>query len=106
MAETITISISASVKSGPELRATWSAVLPSYEKMELHIDAGQTASLPLSSVDEISLLVLSVGSSDGPVSYKFAAAPPPASGQQASNQQPSGQPAADQHAQGQPAAPA
>src|SRR5258708_37543787 len=96
MAETITISVTASVKSGPELRASWSAVLPAYEKMEIQVDGGKTASLPLSATDQILLLVVGVGSADGPVSYDFKAKE-----QQASNQPAAGQHAAGQHGSGQ-----
>lgn len=73
MGETISIAVNAAVKSGPELRASWQADVDGYEKMDIQIDPAKTktGTVPLVNAGEIQLLVVSVGASDGPVSYNF-----------------------------------
>ena len=73
MGETINMSLSVSVKSGPELRATWQATPDAYEKTEFQLDSKQSQSVPLNEPDQIVLLVVSVGAGDGAVTYEFGA---------------------------------
>ena len=75
MAELITISIAASVKSGPELKGSWQISIPSYEKVQLVIDPKKKKKLTLSSVQKIVVLIINIGPGDG-VNYTMKAGTP------------------------------